>query len=161
MKTNMKLNRITRLIAISAVTALAGMLIISAAVFAAGPGNGIHTPGTGLSADVVPMGPQGGRYGGAYRSGYGSGLLSNRTFEARPGFVDADGDGVCDNLGTGQGLGANFVDENGDGVCDYLGAGQPLGLRPMVNGSQGTRMGGMGFVDANGDGVCDYLQAAQ
>ena len=35
------------------------------------------------------------------------------------GFVDADGDGVCDNRGTGRGAG--FVDEDGDGVCDNQG----------------------------------------
>ena len=53
------------------------------------------------------------------------------------GFVDADGDGVCDtcggtgvpaqdgsgfqrgNRGGGYGQGAGFVDNDGDGVCDY------------------------------------------
>jgi hypothetical protein len=52
-------------------------------------------------------------------------------------FVDANGDGVCDNCGkyangSGQGNGtcSKFVDANGDGICDN-------------------------FVDANGDGVCD------
>jgi len=44
------------------------------------------------------------------------------------GFVDADGDGVCDALGNRQaasgGLGADFVDADGDGVCDRLGSGQ-------------------------------------
>ncbi len=68
-------------------------------------------------------------------------------------FVDADGDGVCDNaprdgsgqqngrqagqqtgrqMGQGamQGQGRSFVDADGDGVCDN-------------------------FVDADGDGVCD------
>ena len=61
----------------------------------------------------------------------------------------------------------NFVDANGDGVCDN--AGQQLGQR---NGT-GTRMGaggqqaargiGLGqnangaFVDADGNGVCDNL----
>ena len=34
-------------------------------------------------------------------------------------YTDADGDGVCDNRGTG--LGVNYVDANGDGVCDNLG----------------------------------------
>ena len=32
-------------------------------------------------------------------------------------FVDADGDGVCDNHGSRF----NFVDEDGDGICDNIG----------------------------------------
>ena len=41
------------------------------------------------------------------------------------GFVDADGDGVCDYFGTGRGngQGVGFVDKDGDGVCDYFGTG--------------------------------------
>lgn len=55
-------------------------------------------------------------------------------------FVDADGDGICDNTGlpvgvrpeyAGQGLG--FVDADGDGINDN-------------------------FIDADGDGICDRLQ---
>ncbi len=45
-------------------------------------------------------------------------------------FVDADGDGVCDNAS----LHHRFVDEDGDGVCDLHCAG---------------------FDDGDGDGVCD------
>lgn len=51
-------------------------------------------------------------------------------------YVDADGNGVCDNYGTG--CGRNYVDADGDGVCDYYGTGT-----------------GRYYVDANGDGVCD------
>lgn len=44
-----------------------------------------------------------------------------------PGFVDEDGDGICDHAGSGQGPGqgdgSGFVDEDGDGVCDYAGSG--------------------------------------
>ena len=49
------------------------------------------------------------------------------------GFVDEDGDGVCDYYGTGRGSsqgcgqGAGFVDEDGDGVCDYFGTGRGSG----------------------------------
>ena len=50
------------------------------------------------------------------------------------GYVDVNGDGVCDNRGAGCG---NYVDANGDGVCD----------------NHGTGCGN--YVDANGDGVCD------
>lgn len=60
-------------------------------------------------------------------------------------YVDADGDGVCDNRGSGQGAGqgqgANYVDADGDGVCDNRGgAGQGQGAN---------------YVDADGDGFCD------
>ncbi len=48
------------------------------------------------------------------------------------GFVDQNGDGVCDN----------FVDEDGDGICDRRSAGRQMGY-------------GRGFIDENGDGVCD------
>ncbi|MCC6526290.1 MAG: hypothetical protein IT373_26825 [Polyangiaceae bacterium] len=60
---------------------------------------------------------------------------------ACPGFVDEDGDGVCDLRASGACAGGcgKFVDDNGDGVCDLAGKG------------------GCGkFVDENGDGVCDH-----
>ena len=37
-------------------------------------------------------------------------------------YVDSDGDGVCDNFGSGRGK--YFVDSDGDGVCDNLGSGK-------------------------------------
>jgi len=43
-------------------------------------------------------------------------------------YVDADGNGICDNIGTCP----RFVDADGDGVCDYFG----------INGR-----------DSNGDGI--------
>ena len=69
---------------------------------------------------------------GAFAAGYDNGRGRN--------FVDANGDGVCDNYGTGTGRGQYFVDANGDGVCDNYGTGCGRGQY---------------FVDANGDGVCD------
>ena len=65
-------------------------------------------------------------------------------------FVDADGDGVCDNLGQNvpprDGTGSQY----GTGGSQY-GAGQG-------QAAVGTGVGGCGsFVDANGDGVCDNL----
>ena len=46
-------------------------------------------------------------------------------------FVDADGDGVCDNCGAyhrcGTAGGGNFVDADGDGICDNYGSGQGRG----------------------------------
>ena len=55
--------------------------------------------------------------------------VQKQTFQG-PRFVDADGDGVCDNNRKGKrgrrhngqggqgGQGKNFVDKDGDGVCD-------------------------------------------
>jgi len=40
-------------------------------------------------------------------------------------YVDADGDGVCDNAGQGQGVG--YVDADDDGVCDNAGQGAGQG----------------------------------
>lgn len=54
-----------------------------------------------------------------------------------PGFVDEDGDGVCDYAGTGRGPG--FVDEDGDGVCDHAGTGQ---AGQYFGGRHGGRMMG-------------------
>jgi hypothetical protein len=89
---------------------------------------------------------------------YGPGQCAN--------FVDADGDGVCDNLGqnvpprdgagsqygagqgqvnAGTGLGGNgtFVDDDGDGVCDNLGqAVQPRDGTGSQNGKATTQQGG-------------------
>ncbi len=71
-----------------------------------------------------------------------------------PRFVDADGDGICDNAGTngkGLGNGKGFVDADGDGVCDNKGTGQ--GLR-RGKGAKGT---GANFIDRNNDGICDNM----
>jgi hypothetical protein len=58
------------------------------------------------------------------------------TYGTASNFVDADGDGVCDDC---QGTDIGFVDADGDGVCDNC---------------RGT---GVDFVDADGDGVCDNM----
>ena len=75
-------------------------------------------------------------------------------------FVDADGDGVCDNWGSGNqrlrtpgcglGQGAGFVDADGDGVCDNWN-GQGAG----VQRGQGRGLGqgqGQGHGNGNGNG---------
>ncbi len=58
-------------------------------------------------------------------------------------FVDADGDGICDNLGSGY----VYADADGDGVCDVCGAAHA--------------QGGGNFVDADGDGVCDHYASGR
>ena len=69
--------------------------------------------------------------------GHGIGHVGHRQASCR--YLDADGNGVCDNCGAAAGSCTGYVDADGDGVCDYRGA----------NGS------GRGFVDADGDGICD------
>lgn len=61
-------------------------------------------------------------------------------------YVDADGDGICDNAGSR----CVYVDANGDGLCDNCGArhGHWAGC-------------GGAFVDADGDGVCDNFQSGR
>jgi hypothetical protein len=66
---------------------------------------------------------------------YGAGQCVN--------FVDADGDGVCDNAGTGA--------RPQDGTGNSYGAG----ARGTVQAGNGTP--GSAFVDADGDGTCDNL----
>ena len=63
------------------------------------------------------------------------------------GYVDADGDGVCDSCGGfaasgdgGRGSCPGYADADGNGVCDACG---------NAAGSCG------GYVDQDGDGVCD------
>jgi len=96
-------------------------------------------------------------------------------------FVDADGDGVCDNAGkgmghawgfvdeNGDGVNDNFVDADGDGVCDNAGKGMGYGRAAkgsangqgagmMRRGGQGRGMRGSAFVDADGNGICDLLE---
>ncbi len=77
-------------------------------------------------------------------------IVASRWASAHCGYVDADGDGICDNwengtggqgYGAGNGDGYGFVDADGDGVCD--------------NWDEAWCGCGQGFVDENGDGVCD------
>jgi len=70
---------------------------------------------------------------------YGAGQCVN--------FVDADGDGVCDNAGAGA--------RPQDGTGNSYGAG----ARGTVQAGNGRGNGtpGSAFVDADGDGACDNM----
>ena len=75
---------------------------------------------------------------------------------ARPGYVDADNDGVCDNYAAGTcaqgGHHRGYVDADNDGVCDNYASGACAG--------QGNCRGqGAGYVDADGNGTCDNYEA--
>ncbi len=66
--------------------------------------------------------------------GQGQGPRREQAPGQEPGFVDVDGDGVCDNMGTrpNRGQGPGFVDADGDGVCDNAGSG-PRGQQNRRN----------------------------
>lgn len=72
----------------------------------------------------------------------GDGVCDN--YNGACGYVDEDGDGVCDNYNGACG----YVDEDGDGVCDNCG-------RYPRRSAYRTGYGRF-FVDEDGDGVCDY-----
>ena len=115
----------------------------------------------------MQMGP--GSQWGQMRNGAGRFGNGIDTFQAtgprnrgqQQGFVDEDGDGVCDNC-AGGGRGPGFTDTNNDGVCDHAPAGgRGSGFvdedgdgvcDQAVNGARGQRRG---FVDEDGDGICD------
>ncbi len=72
-------------------------------------------------------------------------------------YVDADGNGVCDNYGSHghgyvmhSGHGKGYVDADGDGVCDNYSS---HGCGYVMHSGHGK-----GYVDADGDGVCDNIK---
>ena len=59
------------------------------------------------------------------------------------GYVDADGDGVCDNAGTGCGLygvGRGYVDADGDGVVDRAAAADRVAKKFILQNNAGQQM---------------------
>lgn len=56
----------------------------------------------------------------------------------RGNYIDADGDGVCDNCGTACGY-RHYADEDGDGVCDSCGAVHIAQRHHSGNGHHGGR----------------------
>ena len=59
--------------------------------------------------------------------------------------------------------GSSFIDANNDGVCDNLGTGlRGAGRGQGVNGrGRNVNTAGNGFVDADNDGVCDNINTRQ
>ena len=105
---------------LATVVVLVTMAVVAPAVFAQGPIDGFG-PGNGRGSLV-----SGGQYGPGFVDENGDGICDN--------FVDEDGNGVCDKAGTGQGQGPGFVDEDGDGICDYAGSGGQLGRSGRMMG---------------------------
>ena len=85
----------------------------------------------------------GGRFAQCQGEGLGAAVMRTQGALSEVGgraFVDADGDGVCDDCGFEAGACRGYVDENADGICDNYADGAGCGR---------------GYVDADGDGVCD------
>ena len=130
------------------------------------------------AAETTPVTPLGGQFGRRWNQ------TNPDTTVPQAGFVDADGDGVCDTCGNAQGTdpdAPNYIDENKDGVCDHFGTdeqGQGQGRMQEMRGrmqqmmgrgqnAQGRGQGMMGlgvqgntqgsnYLDADNDGVCDH-----
>ena len=58
------------------------------------------------------------------------------TLQGNRCFVDANDNGICDNVGTGEGCrnATLFIDSDGDGVCDNIGTRNG---REQVQGGRG------------------------
>jgi len=56
--------------------------------------------------------------------------------------------------GTTTNHGANFVDKDGDGICDNVGTANQCAGKGQGKGCKGAGCG-KGFVDADKNGVCD------
>ena len=106
-----------------------------------------------FSTAVTAAGPGNGRN---YVDADGNGVCDNagsngngcgRRSGCGKGYVDADGNGICDNADSnGNGCGKGYADTDGDGVCDNA-------------GSNGNGCG-KGYADADGNGVCDNAEYA-
>ena len=119
---------------------LIGLVVLAVgatSALAAGPGGGRHAGWSGIN---------GGNGTGSgvcrYVDANGDGICDNYGTGCGGHYVDSNGDGICDNYGTG--CGSNYVDANGDGICDNHGTGC-----------------GSNYVDSNGDGVCDNYTGSQ
>lgn len=73
------------------------------------------------------------------------------------GYVDADGDGVCDNVGRGIGACLGYVDADGDGVCDNVGAGTNADSTAIDAAATEQRPAGNGMCGGRGQGLGNCL----
>ena len=95
------------------------------------------------AAETTPVTPLGGQFGRRWNQ------TNPDTTVPQAGFVDADGDGVCDTCGNAQGTdpsSPNYIDDNKDGVCDHFGTdeqGQGQGRMQEMRGRMQKMMGRM------------------
>jgi len=151
------------------------LIVLTLALLIALPVFGLAADATTPAAPEVqateptPTTPLGGQYGRRWNQ------TAPDTTVPQVGYVDADGDGVCDNCGNALGTNPdapNFIDENKDGVCDHFGTdeqGQGQSFRQGMRGRMQQMMGGgqqgqgnvqgQNYADANNDGVCDNFDS--
>ena len=136
------------------------LIVIALALIIALPVFGLAQETTAPAEESQTTGtmPYGGQYGRRWNQtppqgaddqtalspyGMGSGRMNRESGQAarQNGFVDENGDGVCDICGNEQGKNTEapgFTDENNDGVCDHLGTDQQRQgrgrMRPMRGG---------------------------
>ncbi len=89
-------------------------------------------------------------------------LLTTGTYS----YARGRGMGCCKANGGQAGCGMNYVDENGDGICDNAGTGKGKGAgkgyrNRLNNTSSAASAHGPNYVDKDGDGVCDNFKAAK
>ena len=85
---------------------------------------------------------------------------NNTAVQRGPNYVDANGDGICDNIGArigrrGKGYGAGNQGR-GKGFC--RGKGFRRGLRDGKGPINRAGVAKPNYMDANGDGICDNFQ---
>ena len=144
------------------------LIILMLALLIALPAFGLAADTTAPAApevqatDATTTAPLGGQYGRRWNQ-----ASPNATVPAT-GFVDADGDGVCDNCGNAQGTNPdapNYIDENKDGVCDHFGTDEQR--QGCLQGMQGMRgrmqqmMGRMQNAQGRGQGMMGRNQQGQ
>ncbi|RMF03541.1 MAG: hypothetical protein D6768_05620 [Chloroflexi bacterium] len=129
---------VSSILTVAVIAAVGAWLFLTPMAFAQSPMNNAlpgFAGGPMMNASGPAMGNFAGRGGRMGMTNFAAGPMGQAG--QGPGFVDEDGDGVCDHATDGTRPG--FVDEDGDGVCDHA--------------TDGTRPG---FVDEDGDGVCDH-----
>lgn len=135
MKTNTKLTVLATLGTVALGATLIGAVPAMAGGLGAGTGQG--SPQGALSQTT----------GGTPSARYAADGWSTCT-----GYLDADGDGVCDTCGNVASRAhhgcARYSDENGDGICDAC-----------ANGACQAGGSDAGFIDGDGDGICDHRDA--
>ena len=96
---------------------------------------------------------------GSHRHGAAHGMQNgkgNGSSDCCKNFVDADGDGICDNCINP--VCKVFVDANGDGICDNCKNPDCKNFKDADGDGKCdncTNPNCTGFVDADGDGKCD------
>lgn len=103
---------------------------------------GIVIMGLVLSVSGATVFAAGGKHGRNCVDSHKSGVCDDYSTACQ--FADTDGDGFCDNCGSGCSMG--YVDADDDGFCDNCGSYHQCG-------TDGTC--GLNFVDTDGDEICD------